>query len=185
VTQGLDGTPLLWPVTSNGPAAPAVTLKEHSKSVASVAFSPDGRWLVTGGYDESARRWDLKAKDVGASSHLLASFSSGANVVTFSEDSRRVLASGGDAAYLWELGEDDAWPPPIELPAKIWGGSFSRDGRWLVTSSHDTRTVSVWSLKLDELMSLACRTAARNLTKTEWDKYFPGQAYTKTCPDRP
>jgi WD40 repeat protein len=133
VTNGLDDTPLLWPVTSNGPAAPAVTLKEHSKSVASVAFSPDGRWLVTGGYDESVWRWDLKAKDVGASSHLLARFPFAADVVAFSEDGRRVLASGTHAAYLWELGEDDAWPPPIKLPAEIGGGGFSRDGRWLVT----------------------------------------------------
>ena len=31
----------------------------------------------------------------------------------------------------------------------------------------------------------ACRLAGRNLTRTEWAQYLPGQAYRKTCPQWP
>ena len=128
---------------------------------------------------------EVSFQNLAASSRLLARLPFAASAVAFSEDGRRVLASGTHAAYLWELGEDDAWPQPIMLPAEIGGGGFTADGRWLITRSYDTGTVGVWTLKPDELLSLACRTAARNLTDTEWDKYFPGQAYAKTCPDQP
>jgi hypothetical protein len=40
-------------------------------------------------------------------------------------------------------------------------------------------------LQVDELIRLAGRTAGRNLTKDEWQLYFPGEKYRKTFPDLP
>jgi hypothetical protein len=34
-------------------------------------------------------------------------------------------------------------------------------------------------------MQKACRIANRNMTRAEWESYFPGQTYRKTCPDLP
>lgn len=62
--------------------------------------------------------------------------------------------------------------------------NITLDNRWLVSHSSDG-TVRLWNLCINELIDLACRTASRNLTKTEWDQYFPGQPYRKTFPSLP
>jgi hypothetical protein len=40
-------------------------------------------------------------------------------------------------------------------------------------------------MNIDELLALACSTAGRNCTQTEWADYFPGEPYGKTCPQWP
>ena len=56
--------------------------------------------------------------------------------------------------------------------------------RWLATASWD-RTARLWRLQLDELMNLACRVAGRNFSQAEWDQYFRGERYCKTCENLP
>jgi WD40 repeat protein len=57
---------------------------------------------------------------------------------------------------------------------------FSPDDHWLVTGSND-QTIRIWNLNLGELLGKACQLASRNLTKLEWEIYFPGEPYRKTC----
>ncbi len=38
-----------------------VTLRGHSLALASVAYSPDGKYLATGSYDKTAKVWDTKS----------------------------------------------------------------------------------------------------------------------------
>jgi WD40 repeat protein len=35
------------------------TFSGHTNGVETLAFSPDGRWLVSGGRDQSIRVWDV------------------------------------------------------------------------------------------------------------------------------
>jgi hypothetical protein len=40
----------------------------------------------------------------------------------------------------------------------------------------------LWDLDTTLWVEATCRAAGRNLTETEWAKYFPGRDYQITCP---
>ena len=54
-TAGTDGVVKVW---DTGTAQEVLTLKEHKGAVTGLAFSPDGRLLLTGGADKTARVFD-------------------------------------------------------------------------------------------------------------------------------
>ncbi|MCH7990754.1 MAG: hypothetical protein IID46_16565 [Planctomycetes bacterium] len=60
------------------PADGSRALKGHTDRIWSVAIRPDGRWLVTGSDDKTARLWDLKGRRGECRSHLHRQIASGA-----------------------------------------------------------------------------------------------------------
>jgi WD40 repeat protein len=141
------------------PGTKPFVLKGHTARTLSVAFSPDSQWLATGNEDQTARLWNLAAADPSLDSTVLqAAYKVGS--VSFSPDGRWLALN---------LTEYRTNP-------------FSPDGRWFVSSNTNTR---LYHVRLEDLIVLACRTAGRNLTKTEWELSFGDQPYRKTCPQLP
>ncbi|MDP2305702.1 MAG: WD40 repeat domain-containing serine/threonine-protein kinase [Pseudomonadota bacterium] len=52
----IDGDVTIWKV---GAQAPLARLVGHTSRVGELAFSTDGRWLVTGGWDDTIRLWSM------------------------------------------------------------------------------------------------------------------------------
>lgn len=142
----------------NQPDAKPFVLRGHQGRLFALAFSPDSRWLVTGALDQSARLWDLTAADPSADAITLDA-PAAANVA-FSQDGRYLALT----------------------ITEIKSNPFSPDGRWFATADQEP---VVYHMQMDELTTLACRTAGRNLTPDEWTQTFGTEPFHKTCPDLP
>jgi WD40 repeat protein len=140
------------------PAGVVATLKGHTEMVYAIAFSPDGRHVLTGSFDNTLRLWEAATgKEVksfggpsGHQNHILT--------VAFSPDGR-LLASGGmdNTVRLWDS--------PIGGPlreyvhtAPVNALAVSPDGTRLAGACKDG-TIKVWNTADGkQLLSLAGHT---------------------------
>ncbi len=128
------------------------TFVGHTDEVTGVAFSPDGRRILTGSQDKTAKVWDAAT---GQELFALKGHINGVSSVAFSPDGRRILTGSWDkTAKVWDA---DKGQELFALKGHINGVSsvaFSPDGRRLLTGSQDG-TAKVWDAdKGQELFSL-------------------------------
>lgn len=103
----------------------------HEGSIYSVAFSRDGKRLLTAGGDNSVRLWDAETGE------LIRSFEGNVIRAAISPDGSRVLAGAVDGlAYLWDA-ESGRLVRTFRAPrtAPIYSVAFSSDGAYVLTGT--------------------------------------------------
>jgi WD40 repeat protein len=80
---------------------PAVQLEGHTRPVLAMAFSSDGKWLVTGSEDQSIRVWDVAT---GKEKLKLSGHKAPVSALTFSSDGKMFASGSTDTSVLlWDF----------------------------------------------------------------------------------
>jgi WD40 repeat protein len=137
----------------------ARTFIGHTDSVLAVAFSPDGKYVLTGSLDKTARLW------VAATGEVVRTFSGHTGAVesvAFSPDAKFVLTGSSDkTAKLWDVAsgaEARTFRDPttsvrtsVEMKRSRHSVAFSPDGKTVLTGSDDG-TAKLWDAATGELV---------------------------------
>lgn len=94
-----DKTILVWNLTTDGNMEQSRTLRGHTDTVSSIAFSPNGKVLASGSADQTIRLWNL---ETGEQLQELRGHSAEVQDLAFSADGKLLISVGGDGkATLW------------------------------------------------------------------------------------
>lgn len=125
------------------------TIRETSHQVLFASYSPDGKYIITTGSDNSVIIWN---SENGIIYRTLTGLRKRPNVAVFTNDNKHILSGGEDnLVSMWD-------PIKLEIIHTFKGHTgavksldISPDGRYLATGSAD-KTIRVWALNSRELI---------------------------------
>ena len=121
------------------------TLTGHSKSVISVAYSPDGQTLASGSDDTTIKLWNVKT------GNLLQTLTGRSNSVAYSPDGQTLASGSGYGIELWNVKTGNLLQTLTAHSNTVNSVAYSPDGQTLASGSSDD-TIKLWNVKTGNLL---------------------------------
>lgn len=180
-----QGEILIWDV---GTHQPRFRLLGHKSLVRSVAFHPQGKWLLSSSTDGSIFVWDVAT---GANVGLLHQFESMVTQLSFRPDGKFLAAACHDTQVaIWdfeslaqriESGSFEGAGPSHLLQghvAPVWSVTWSPDGKLIATGTRPGLVVLWDGNRFEPLVHLKAETdQIRSLTFSRDQRYLAAAAY--------
>ncbi|WP_423808548.1 WD40 repeat domain-containing protein, partial [Planktothrix prolifica] len=137
----LQGTDLLRQIVDWPGQKPINSLDGHENSVIGVTFSPDGKFIASGSWDNTVKLWKLD----GTLVTTLKGHENSVNSVAFSPDGKFIASGSWDnIVKLWKL--DGTLVTTLKGHENVVNSvAFSPDGKFIASGSSD-KTVKLWKL---------------------------------------
>ncbi|KAA6223927.1 hypothetical protein CP973_20170 [Streptomyces albofaciens JCM 4342] len=180
---GVNSIVRLWDVTDPRNPGQLRGMNGHT-DVTGLTFASRGDLLVSYSADRTLRLRAVTPAGSARELSVLRAHSATLQDAAFSPDGTSLASVGNDQVVrLW----DTAAPRhPVETArltghtAKIYSVAFHPRGALLATTDADG-SLKLWDTDLDRVTARICRTVHPVITRAQWNRYFPGVAYTPPC----
>ena len=139
------GKQLQWPSINS-------VLQGHAEGVTSVAFSPDGKYIVSGSEDKNIRMWDAQTGKLVAAP--FEGHTGSVTSVAFSPDGNYIVSGSSDSTIrMWDAQTGRLVSDPFEgHTTTVTSVAFSPDGKYIV-SGLGNKTIRMWDARMEQLVS--------------------------------
>lgn len=136
---------LLVPAAQGEPSPVRV---KQGDTISAIAFSPDGKTLVSASWDRTVRLWDVAT---GKEMRAFIGHQAQVECVAFSPDGKQIASAGWDRTLrLWDVATGKEIRQIGEHPDGILAIAFSPDGQTLASGNQDQKnqsgTLHLWDV---------------------------------------